>query len=335
MQMLWVTLWGLLWGVYFMLDGFKFGVGMTFFYVCKTEAEKLNLLNLLSGSGGGNAIWLVSATCATIAAFPLSFNFLLYYFFTPVFFIFFVLILRNILIFFRVRNIKHRIKKIFDYLIVICSALPSFLFGVAFGNILQGILSEKTLHLGFFPSILNPFGFLSGFVLLSFCLVHGSLWTAFKTEGTTSSRAFHLLPYLFPLLAFSITLLIVVTYLSTSLFQIFYNTPLLLLFPLLCIISILSSYFMRLKSLLISFLVSGFSIIFFIFTGLTNFYSIMTNQQMIFSLKEANSLLNVFAVAILGLVLIVISFHLWTFIVFNKSKFELSNKLKRQDAKII
>ena len=40
LESIWFILWGVLWAVYFMLDGFDLGLGTLMPFLAKTEAEK-------------------------------------------------------------------------------------------------------------------------------------------------------------------------------------------------------------------------------------------------------------------------------------------------------
>ena len=69
-QIIWFILWGVLWAVYFMLDGFDFGVGMLHSFIGKNDAEKRTAINTIGPVWDGNEVWLITAGGATFAAFP-------------------------------------------------------------------------------------------------------------------------------------------------------------------------------------------------------------------------------------------------------------------------
>ena len=69
-QIIWFILWGTLWAVYFMVDGFDFGVGILHSFIGKTKGEKKTIIRTIGPVWDGNEVWLVTAGGATFAAFP-------------------------------------------------------------------------------------------------------------------------------------------------------------------------------------------------------------------------------------------------------------------------
>jgi cytochrome d ubiquinol oxidase subunit II len=81
-------------------------------------------------------------------------------------------------------------KRNFDWMIVIGSAVPSLLWGVAFANIVQGVpLNEHHVYTGTLFTLLNPYGLLGGLVTLTLFWTHGLMFIALKTEGDIKDRA--------------------------------------------------------------------------------------------------------------------------------------------------
>lgn len=81
-----------------------------------------------------------------------------------------------------------------DICISISGFVPPIIFGVAFGNLLQGVpfqLNEflmPTYHGSFF-GLLNPFALLCGLVSLFMILMQGATWLQMKTTGEVHTRA--------------------------------------------------------------------------------------------------------------------------------------------------
>ncbi len=61
---------GLLWAVFFMTDGFDFGVGTLYPYLGKTEDDKRAMINSIGPFWDGNEVWLITTGGVTFAAFP-------------------------------------------------------------------------------------------------------------------------------------------------------------------------------------------------------------------------------------------------------------------------
>jgi cytochrome d ubiquinol oxidase subunit II len=76
--------------------------------------------------------------------------------------------------------------------------VPALIFGVAVGNVLQGVpfhltdtlypMYDGTFHAKFL-GLLNPFALLVGVVSLSMLLTHGAAWLGLKSEGVIVERA--------------------------------------------------------------------------------------------------------------------------------------------------
>ena len=66
----WFVLWGLLWAVYFVLDGFDFGMGTLLPFLAKNDEEKRIIYNAAGPYWDGNEVWLITAGGVTFAAFP-------------------------------------------------------------------------------------------------------------------------------------------------------------------------------------------------------------------------------------------------------------------------
>jgi cytochrome d ubiquinol oxidase subunit II len=72
--------------------------------------------------------------------------------------------------------------------------VPALIFGVAFGNLLQGVPFSfdndvRVTYTGTFWQLLNPFGLLAGVVSLSMLLMHGSIYLQIRTDGVIAERA--------------------------------------------------------------------------------------------------------------------------------------------------
>ena len=81
-----------------------------------------------------------------------------------------------------------------DWGLFVGGAVPPIIFGVAFGNLLQGVPFhfDDTLHsyyTGTFWALLNPFALLCGVVSLAMIVFHGANYLALRTEGAVGDRA--------------------------------------------------------------------------------------------------------------------------------------------------
>ena len=97
----WFYIWGLLWAIYFMLDGFDFGAGILMPFLARNEQERRALLQSIGPYWDGNEVWLITAGGVTFAAFPGAYAVMFSTLYTPLMLILFGLIIRGAMIAFR------------------------------------------------------------------------------------------------------------------------------------------------------------------------------------------------------------------------------------------
>ena len=193
-QTVWFLLIAVLWIGYFVLEGFDFGVGMLLPTVSKNEADRRAVLTTLGPVWDGNEVWLLVAGGATFAAFPEWYATLFSGFYLPLFLILVALIVRGVAFEYRSKYGKAQWRQRWDVAIVISSAIPALLWGVAFANIVRGVPLEKASsgsieYVGGFFNLLNPYALLGGVVTLSVFYTHGAVFLALKTAVTIRERA--------------------------------------------------------------------------------------------------------------------------------------------------
>ncbi|MGI6216302.1 MAG: cytochrome d ubiquinol oxidase subunit II [Coriobacteriales bacterium] len=189
LQLLWFVLIFFLIAVYFVLDGFDLGIGVVYPFLAKNEKEKAVLRRSVGPVWDGNEVWLLTAGGALFAAFAPAYATTFSGFYLAIMLVLFGLILRAVSIGFR--SVDDGNSKIWDALFFIGSLLPALLFGVAIGNVLEGIqLDANGDYTGGFFALLNPFALLCGILGLCQCISQGLSWVAVKTnEGELHSRA--------------------------------------------------------------------------------------------------------------------------------------------------
>ncbi|MBW2220099.1 MAG: cytochrome d ubiquinol oxidase subunit II, partial [Deltaproteobacteria bacterium] len=181
LQTIWFFLWGLLWAVFFMTDGFDFGIGTLYPFLGKSDVDKRIMINSVGPLWDGNEVWLITAGGVTFAAFPKVYAVMFSSLYSALMLILFALILRGVSFEFRGKVDDPRWRKVWDTCIFIGSFTPALLFGVAFANIFQGIpFDQNGLYHGTLFTLLNPYGLLGGALFVLLFIVHGSLWLAIK-----------------------------------------------------------------------------------------------------------------------------------------------------------
>ena len=186
----WFLLIAVLWTGYFVLDGFDFGVGMLLPVLGRTEKERRVLINTIGPVWDGNEVWVLVAGGATFAAFPEWYATLFSGFYLPLLLILVALIIRGVAFEYRGKIDEDRWRARWDIAIVVGSAVPALLWGVAFANIVRGVPIDADFeYTGGFFNLLNPYALLGGLVTLSLFLLHGAVFLALKTTGDVRERA--------------------------------------------------------------------------------------------------------------------------------------------------
>ena len=190
LQDIWFLIVGFLFIGYFVLDGFDFGVGMSLPFLGKDDTDRRVLINTIGPVWDLNETWVLVAGASLFAAFPEWYASLFSGFYLPLLLILLALILRGVAFEYRGKNDSDLWRSRFDWMIVVGSALPALLWGVAFANIVQGVpLNEKHIYTGTLFTLLNPYGLLGGLVTLSLFWLHGLIFISLKTDGDIRSRA--------------------------------------------------------------------------------------------------------------------------------------------------
>ena len=187
----WFILIAVLWVGYFVLEGFDFGVGMLLPVLGgRDEQQRRVLINTIGPVWDGNEVWLLVAGGATFAAFPEWYASLFSGFYLALLLILVALILRGVAFEYRGKVDSPAWRARWDVAIIVGSAIPALLWGVAFGNIVRGVqLDENHHYVGNLFDLLNPYALLAGLVTLTLFATHGAIFVALKTDGPIRARA--------------------------------------------------------------------------------------------------------------------------------------------------
>ncbi|NLH16160.1 MAG: cytochrome d ubiquinol oxidase subunit II, partial [Phycisphaerae bacterium] len=185
----WFFLWGLLWAVYFLADGFDLGVGMLLPFVAKGESEKRMFYNAIGPVWNGNEVWLITAGGATFAAFPKTYAVLFSSLYVALTLLLVALILRGICLEYRGKADSAAVRSLCDAGLFVASFLVALLIGVAFANLFRGLPLENGVYHGSFVGLLSPYGIAGGAFFIAIFLLHGSIWLAVKTGGNLQQKA--------------------------------------------------------------------------------------------------------------------------------------------------
>ncbi|HZV49081.1 MAG TPA: cytochrome d ubiquinol oxidase subunit II [Candidatus Dormibacteraeota bacterium] len=187
---LWFFLIAFFWLGYFFLEGFDFGVGMLLPWLGRDDADRRVLINSIGPHWDGNEVWLVVAGGATFAAFPGWYATLFSGFYLALFAILVALILRAVAFEFRGKHDQARWRRWWDRALFWGSVVPSFLWGVAFADLLHGIPIDASGNFTGSPlDLLQPYALLGGLTFLLLFALHGAVFLGLKTTGEVAERS--------------------------------------------------------------------------------------------------------------------------------------------------
>ena len=229
LETIWFLLWGVLWAIYFILDGYDLGIGTLLPFLGKSDTDRRIMLNSMGPFWDGNEVWLITAGGVTFAAFPKAYAVMFSGLYTPLMLLLFALIIRGVSLEFRHQVDSPAWRRVWDWGATIGSFLPALLLGVAFANIFMGLpLDEKGVFQGNLLTLLNPYGLAGGVLFVLLFAMHGALWLAIKSEGDLQRRAANLARKLWPVLVVLIGAFVVLTVIYTNLLGNYLTNPLLL-----------------------------------------------------------------------------------------------------------
>jgi cytochrome bd ubiquinol oxidase subunit II len=200
LRIIWWLLLGVLLGGFAVLDGFDLGSAALLTFVGRKDVERRIVINSVGPVWEGNQVWFILGGGATFAAWPALYAASFSGFYLAMFLVLAALIVRPVGFKFRSKLADPRWRSWWDWTLCVGGIVPSFVFGVAFGNLFRGIGFSFDADLRMHSdislwSLLNPFALVCGTVSLAMIVMHGAAWLNFKTTGPVRQRACFILPY--------------------------------------------------------------------------------------------------------------------------------------------
>jgi len=325
LQTIWFFLWGLLWAVFFMTDGFDFGIGILYPFLGKTENEKRTMLNSVGPLWDGNEVWLITAGGVTFAAFPLVYAVMFSSLYSALMLILFALILRGVSFEFRGKVDNPAWKKVWDTTLFIGSFVPALLFGVAFANIFQGIpIDVQGIYRGTFFTLLNPYGILGGILFLLLFIMHGALWLAIRSEGDLREKASGTAEKLWPVLLSAAVVFLIASKIKTDLYENYLEHPVLFLEILITVLALIGiRVFLKKQAFFKAWFSSALTIVGATFFGIIGLYPNLfpSSIDKAFSLTAHNAsssplTLKIMLVVVVIFIPVVIAYQVWAYTLF-------------------
>ncbi|TLU76561.1 cytochrome d ubiquinol oxidase subunit II [Mannheimia varigena] len=167
-------------------DGFTMGVLNLLHVIGKSNVERRIMINTVAPHWDGNQVWLLTAGGALFAAWPTVYATSFSGFYIAMVLVLAALFFRPVGFEYRAKIDNPKWRNAWDYGLLIGGFVPSLVFGVAFGNLLQGVPFEfnninQSLYTGTFFGLLNPFALLCGIISLMMLTTQGATWLQMKT----------------------------------------------------------------------------------------------------------------------------------------------------------
>ena len=195
LRLIWWLFLGVLLIGFAIMDGYDLGVGMLLPLVARSDTERRVAINAIAPFWEGNQVWFILGGGAVFAAWPPVYAASFSGFYLAMFLVLATLILRPVGFEFRNKFADQRWRTFWDYALFAGGLVPSVVFGVAFGNLLQGVpfRIDSDLRIAYEGSglfeLLNPFGLLCGLLSAAALIAHGAVYLTLKTDGTVAERA--------------------------------------------------------------------------------------------------------------------------------------------------
>ena len=194
LKIIWWVLVGVLLIGFAIMDGHDMGVGTLLPFVGKSDLERRVVLNTVGPHWEGNQVWFITGGGAIFAAWPLVYSTAFSGFYWALLAVLWALFLRPVGFDYRSKVHNPTWRSVWDWGLFIGGAVPPLIFGVAFGNLLQGVPFQfdnymASTYSGTFWQLLNPFALLAGVVSSAMITMQGGAYLAHRTEGAVQHRA--------------------------------------------------------------------------------------------------------------------------------------------------
>src|SRR5574340_135878 len=194
LKLVWWLLIGVLLVGFAIMDGHDMGMGVLLPFVGRNDLERRAMINTVAPHWDGNQVWFITAGGAIFAAWPLVYATAFSGFYWAMMAALWALFFRPVGFDYR-SKIRHPTwRSTWDWGLFIGGAVPPIIFGVAFGNLLQGVPFHfdnnlMSTYSGSFWALLNPFALLAGVVSLGMITFQGATYLMMRTEGDLYRRA--------------------------------------------------------------------------------------------------------------------------------------------------
>ena len=195
LRVIWWALMGVLLIGFALTDGFDLGVAALLPFVARNDGERRMVINTISATWEGNQVWFILGGGAIFAAWPFVYAVSFSGFYLAMFAVLAALILRPVGFKYRSKRPSPVWRTVWDWALFVGGFAPALVFGVAVGNVLQGIPFRldsdlRAFYDGTFFGLFTPFTLVCGLLSVAMLVTHGAAWLTMKAErGVVRDRA--------------------------------------------------------------------------------------------------------------------------------------------------
>lgn len=194
LRIIWWLLIGILLIGFAVMDGFDLGVAMWLPWLGRTDIERRILINSIGPTWEGNQVWFILGGGAIFAAWPTLYALSFSGFYLAMLVVLLALILRPVGFKYRSKLDNPTWRSFWDWALFTGGFVPALIFGVAVGNVIQGVPfyfdeSLRVFYTGSFLELLNPFALGCGLLSVLMLAMHGAFFIQVKTIGVLQHRA--------------------------------------------------------------------------------------------------------------------------------------------------
>jgi cytochrome d ubiquinol oxidase subunit II len=194
LKIIWWVLVGVLLIGFAIMDGHDMGVGTLLPFAGRNDTERRVIINTVGPHWDGNQVWFITGGGAIFAAWPLVYATAFSGFYWAMLAVLWALFFRPVGFDYRSKIASPLWRTTWDWGLFVGGFVPPVIFGVAFGNLLQGVpfhfdSNLMSYYTGTFWGLLNPFALLCGVVSSAMITFHGAIYLMHRTEGDIYARA--------------------------------------------------------------------------------------------------------------------------------------------------
>lgn len=194
LRLIWWGLLGFLLIAFAVMDGFDLGAVALLPWITKNDIEKRIVINTIGPVWEGNQVWIILGGGAIFAAWPYLYAASFSGFYLAMLVVLAGFILRPVSFKYRSKMPGKTWRNTWDTLLMLSGLVPSLIFGVAIGNVLQGVPFHfdemlRFYYTGSFFALLNPFALLCGLLSVFMLCMHAAVYLCNKTSEDVQKRA--------------------------------------------------------------------------------------------------------------------------------------------------